>query len=226
MLDTALWNSAAGLGPSRFDWWKDWRGQAVAIIACGPSAKTANVGQLRGKLPVLAIKETAVDFCPWADAVYGCDAAWWKHRNGLPEFKGLKLTWDATIPVLFPDVRKITISDKKQDRLQVKEPGELGAGGNSGFQALNLAVQFGANRIILVGFDLHDRSGAHYYGRNNWPRANNPTSDNFYRWCKAFEGSAGDLCQLGVDVVNASPYSAVGCFRKTTIERAMTEWTL
>ena len=43
----------------------------------------------------------------------------------------------------------------------------IGGGGNSGFQALNLALQWGARKIILVGFDLTDENGLHWYGRNS-----------------------------------------------------------
>jgi hypothetical protein len=69
------------------DWYLDWSGREVAIIASGPSAKKSGYAALRDRMPVIAIKEN-IELAPWADVVYGCDAAWWKKRNGLPEFKG------------------------------------------------------------------------------------------------------------------------------------------
>lgn len=90
----------------------------------------------------------------------------------------------------------------------------VGSGGNSGFQALNLAVQFGARRILLVGFDMNDRGGVHWYGRNSWPMANNPDHNNFRRWIAAFEGAAPLLKSMGIEVVNLSPHSAIQCFPK------------
>lgn len=226
-------NKAAELGPQTHAWWKDWRGQACAIIASGPSTKGSGFEKLRGRMPVIAIKENAYEICPWADVAYGCDLAWWIHRRGLQAFKGLKIGWDAKIPQYFPDVKTITFKEKQKrpsvtyvDDLLLDEPGLIGAGGNSGFQALNIAAQFGATRILLIGCDMHDRSGAHWYGRNNWDRGNNPDGSNFRTWIKAFENSV-DVCrQAGIEVLNASPLSALNCFRKATVDQALSEWGL
>jgi hypothetical protein len=208
-------------------WFLDWRGQAAAIVASGPSTKGSNTAALQGKVRVIAVKEN-VDLCPWADVVYGCDAAWWNKRNGLPEFNGLKVSFRGdrfNLPARFPDLHHVEIRSKS-DELVLDDPGVLGSGGNSGFQALNLALQFGARRILLVGFDLHDRSGAHWYGRNNWPRANNPTEENFRRWRSAFYLAVPKLQGIGAEVLNASLISEMKCFGKTTVEQAIAGWGL
>lgn len=201
------------------DWYLDWSGREVAIIASGPSAKKAGIAALRGKLPVIAIKEN-VELAPWADVVYGCDSAWWKKRLGLPEFKGLKVSWkgdNTHPPPPYPDLRLVDITVHKDDL--IFEPlGRVGSGGNSGFQALNLAVQFGAKRILLIGFDMNDRSGAHWYGRNYWPQANNPTEDNFRKWIRAFHVAAPKLKERGIEVLNASDSSALTFFRRCKVE--------
>lgn len=163
-----------------------------------------------------------MNLCPWADAVYGCDAAWWKHRKGLPEFSGLKLCWDGNgIHSVYPDVRgvKIARGDKVRysERLSF-EPGTIGGGGNSGFQALNLAIQFGAKAIALVGFDMSQRG--HWYGRNNWAGSSNPDDENFRRWKIAFELAAKELTAHGVTVVNLSSVSALKCFTFRTPQEA------
>lgn len=204
--------------------WPDWRGECVAIVASGPSAKGAGVEKLRNRIHVIAIKEN-VNLCPWADVVYGCDAAWWNHRRGLPEFAGLKLTWGGDAAHRAPDypgLEKIRI-EVKVDRLLFGEVGLVGAGGNSGFQALNLATQFGATAILLLGFDLQ---GGHWYGRNNWANANNPDASNFPRWRRAFEAAAPDLKKSGIDVVNASPSSTLNCFPKMSVDDALRRWGL
>lgn len=104
--------------------------------------------------------------------------------------------------------------------MRFDEVGKIGGGGNSGFQALNLAVQLGATRVLLIGFDMHDRGGVHWYGRNNWVGANNPTDSNFRRWIRALNIAAPVLANRGVEVVNASPFSDLQCFPKASIE----EW--
>jgi hypothetical protein len=203
--------------------WPDWSGRCVAIIASGPSVKKAEVAKLRGVMPVLAIKKN-VELAPWADIVYGCDHHWWRSVVGLRDFKGLKLAYDASICGSEYGIRKVDIPDIKCDRLVFDKTGSVGSGGNSGFQALNLAAQFGAKRILLLGFDMHGRSGEHWYGRNNWGLCSNPTEDNYRRWRAAFEGAAKQLTALGVEVVNVSQYSDLKCFPKMSLDQALTAW--
>lgn len=212
----------ARTGADRVAWWRDWKNEAIAIVASGPSTKASGVDQLRGRVRVIAIKEN-VDLCPWADVVYGCDAPWWKSRHGVPDYKGIKVAFDTRLSGRFPDINLIRI-EKEVDRILVDEPGVVGSGGNSGFQALNLGLQFGATKILLVGFDMNDRNLGHWYGRNRGMGRSNPTEDNFRRWRAAFERAAPDLKGMGVDVVNASPVSALTCFRCQTIEKTLTEW--
>lgn len=216
-------------------WWPDWRGKACAIVASGPSAKHVNVSALRGRLPVIAIKKS-VELCPWADVVYGCDAAWWIFRNGLPEFRGLKIAWcgdnDHPTPK-FGDLHHVRLDTsqnavfpfaRRQYQMLFDECGLIGTGANSGYQALNLAVQFGSPRILLIGFDASDRGGAHWYGRNDWRNANNPDDDTFKCWRVAFNDAAVALKNKGIEVVNASPSSTLTCFKKQSIDATLASW--
>lgn len=193
-------------------------------MASGPSAKKAGVDLLQGRIITLAIKKN-IEICPWAEVVYGCDDPWWRSVEGLPGFKGLKLAYDRRACNDF-GCGKVEIPDVKADRLLFEKTGAVGAGGNSGFQALNLAVQFGASRILLVGFDMHDRGGVHWYGRNTYWRMSNPSQDNFRRWIAAFVTASAQLQARGVEVINASPMSALTGFRKATLDQALEEWGL
>lgn len=204
--------------------WPDWSGKAVAIIASGFTTKKADVESLKGRLPVIAIKRN-VELAPWADVVYGCDAAWWDSVQGLPKFTGLKLCWADQACHRYPDIHKVNIAPK-DDRFLMGEIGTVGAGGNSGYQALNLAVQLGAKRILLIGFDMNDRGGSHWYGRNNWNMANNPTEDNFRRWRSSFAAAAPIIEDLGVEVINVSIFSELKCFKKVSVEQALARWGL
>lgn len=143
------------------------------------------------------------------------------HRRGLPDFRVLKLSFDDTG---HPDIRRVKIPDKYSTELLFGEVGSVGSGGNSGFQALNLAIQFGATRILLVGFDMDDRSGVHWYGRNNWHGANNPSATNFKRWLPAFGNAARQCADRGIKVVNCSPHSALRAFPKRSIDDMLSEW--
>lgn len=101
--------------------------------------------------------------------------------------------------------------------MQFDRFGVLGAGGNSGFQALNLAVQTGATRIALVGFDMHLAAGVHWHGRHP-PGMNNPTAQVIAGWREGLDAAAPMLQALGVDVVNCNPHSALRAYRHQSLE--------
>lgn len=231
MLQKTLDNAAARLGPSRFSWWPAWRDRVVAIVACGPSAGRTDLSVLRGRMPVLAIKEAAVRLCPWADAVYGCDLPWWAYRRGLPGFPGLKLGWHGGIFERFPDVKPLSIrrvsgakDERYVDDLLLDQPGEVGGGGNSGYQGFNFVVQTAPRGILLIGFDMVPGATKHFYGRNDWAKAKNPDDKCFEdRWLPAFARAAPVVEALGIEVLNASPSSALTAFRKVSLEQALVE---
>lgn len=204
--------------------WPDWTGEACAIIASGPSAKKADVELLKGRLKVVALKKN-VETAPFADVVYGCDKGWWKHVRGLPDFKGPKICYDAKACDEF-GLTRVLIPDHHRDTLMLEPKGSVGAGGNSAFQALNLVIQWGVTRVLFLGLDCQDRSGAHWYGRNNWNGAANPSETNFRRWRAAFAGIVPQLQDLGVDVVNASPLSDLKAFRKWSVSDTLEAWGL
>lgn len=206
------------------NWWPDWRGEACAIVASGPSAKNAGVDLLRNRIRVVAINDS-YRLCPWADVLYGCDATWWRVKDGVPEFQGLKITQDTAAVAKYPDIHKVTLKDLKHDALVWDERGVIGAGGNSGFQAFNLVVQFGAVDIALVGFDMRVDNGLHWHGRH-LPPLHNPDFQNVARWVRAFNGATESLLLRRVSVVNCSMESAVECFPKMKVEEVLKRWGL
>lgn len=206
--------------------WPDWRGQTAAIIASGPSAKKANVAILKGIVKVLAIKKN-IELAPFADVVYGCDGPWWRSVNGLPAFKGLKLAYDDRIVGPEFGIEKVKIPNIKKDDLLFDEVGTIGAGGNSGFQALNLVLQFGASRILLIGFDANGAYGnEHWYGRNNWYGTSNPDENNYRRWRSSLDNAAAAIVDRGIEVINASMDSSIKSFKKMSVEDALNKWEM
>lgn len=155
--------------------------------------------------------------------VYGCDRAWWDHRRGLPEYKGIKACWRGNDMPGRPEFLRIDIKragkhEFTYDLVLDEGPLTVGGGGNSGFQAMNLAINWGATRIILVGFDMADTNNLHWYGRNNWPMANNPNYKTMQRWREGFAQNVGVLQRLGIEVINTNKYSALKSFSFQTLE--------
>jgi hypothetical protein len=216
-------------GQAKFKWWQDWRGECVAIIGAGPSAKTAGVEKLKDRIHVIAINESH-RLCPWADILYSCDADWWHLRGGeTKNFAGIKLTLDDP-----PHAAKVNGIDKLKiaKRLEIwvndflfEKPGVIGSGGHSGFQMINLSAQFGATGIALVGFDMRQGGDPHWHGNHPSP-LRNPDVGRFLEWRKHLDEKAPKLAAHGIDVINCSSVSALTAFPKLTIEQTLERWGL
>lgn len=102
------------------------------------------------------------------------------------------------------------------NRILTDHVGEIGAGGSSCFQALNLAIQFGARRIALVGCDARIDLGKHWHA-DHAGELRNPHQTTADLWVKSFDDAADELEALGVEVTNCSPVSALTKFPKGTL---------
>ena len=155
---------------------------------------------------------------PWADIGYACDLAWWKQYHGQTgDF--LKLSVDRAACKRFADVHQVSLN-KNDDRLELLKIGTVGWAGNSGFHCLNLAVQFMAAKIILVGFDMRVDLGLHWHGKHP-SGMNNPSARNADRWRRCVDAAAEVIAALGVTVVNASPISALQNYPKMSLKEAL-----
>jgi hypothetical protein len=201
--------------------WPDWRGETVAILASGPSLTRAQADYVRGKCRVIAVNNQGIDtetdgivqpaLAPWADILYAADAKWWNcYRTRALAFAGLKVSGTH---VAHPGVHTLKRSHQK-----VFDPRPTHVcGSNSGYQALHLAVQLGATRILLLGFDLRfGVNGRKHNHGNHPPRLN--SRPNFATWRHQFDQLAPVLRARGVEVVNCSPSSALTAFKRASLE--------
>ncbi|MDZ4376476.1 MAG: hypothetical protein U1C74_34260 [Phenylobacterium sp.] len=204
--------------PRPFGWFPDWRDRVAVVVGSGPSAKGQDLEAAKGQAGVLTVNESW-RLAPWADALYACDDAWWRARRGVPDFPGLKICGDERTPKAFPEIRRVR-PNANVDAILMREAGRIGYGGNSGFQAVNLALQFGSRRIVLVGFDLHLADGVHWHGRHA-ANLNNPSAQSLARWAVTLDRQAPAIAALGVEVLNTSPQSALTAYRKVPLEEAL-----
>jgi len=92
-------------------------------------------------------------------------------------------------------------------------------GGNSGYQAVALAIHFGATRVVLLGYDMrNDGKRTHWHG--NHVRLGNPIPSRFGDWLGHFELLNRQL-PAGVSVINATPNSAIRCFPMMNLRDAL-----
>lgn len=113
--------------------------------------------------------------------LFATDLSWWQSASGeraRREFKGELWTSSPDVVEKYPQINFIPR----------KPGGGVGngfvftGGGNSGYQAVNLALQWGASEVILLGFTMK-RIG----GKNHWHpdhRTSNPNITMLDRWAK------------------------------------------
>jgi len=191
----------------------------VACLGGGPSLTQADVDRLRGRVRVIAIND-AWRLAPWADVLYGCDWRWWVKHGGVPGFAGIKVSLSNSRGHLdeYPEIR--LLENTGVDRLEPR-PNGLRTGHNGGFQAINLAVHFGARRILLLGYDMKAGDG----GRTHWfgDHADWPTRPTIYATAMLphFAGLAAALRDAGVEAINCTPDSALTVFPIQDVETAL-----
>jgi len=183
----------------------------LVIIASGPSLTRDDCVRVQGAGHRIMGINNAYQICDDLDYLYGCDRDWWQKHEGVQDFKCKKFSLE---PSGFEDVT--AMENDGFDGLSFEWP-KLRTGGNSGYQAINLAVLLGYRRIILLGYDMQQTNGKnHWHGDH--VGMNNPGPDNFKRWIGAYDSLAVLVRGLGIDVMNATRETALTCFKKVALE--------
>lgn len=156
---------------------------------------------------------------PWAHVLYACDPVWWGRRAPPADrFTGIRVTQDEGAARLH-GLRKVTLTPGVH-RILMRKAGVIGWGGNSGFHAVNIAAQAMPARICLVGFDYSAEHGTHWHGKHDKP-LNNPLPSIMRTWAQRLDSQAGVFAELGIQVVNCSPTSALKAYPVMTLEEAL-----
>lgn len=143
--------------------------------------------------------------------LYACDDNWWKryYHEVSAEFAGELWTQDNRAAQLYGLKRMPGIGAPGLGRTQIHW------GGNSGYQAINLAYLWGAARIVLLGYDMKRTGGkSHWFGDH--PKGLSGNSP-YTKWVENFDRLAADLRDEGVRVVNATRETALTCFDRLPI---------
>lgn len=189
----------------------------MVCLASGPSLTCEDTDAVRGQSRVITVN-TTYRLAPWADVHYSSDHDWYQMH--LPEMRatcsGEFWTGHPTWHLPF-DVRRCAYD--KRGRGVASRRGVINWGGNSGYCAMGLAYQFGAARILLLGYDQCDPQGAaHWHGEH--PKSIRKEF-NWAMWTERFDEMARDFTRLGVEVINCSRVTALRCFRRASLEDAL-----
>lgn len=191
---------------------REWAGERCFIICGGESVKAQEplIPKLKGR--IIAIKQS-VALRPDADVMFiaGKDDGR-VCRKFFPMFSGRYIIARGHYADV-PEQTKVLSRPKAHDRLS-HDPTHL-AGLDAGTSAINLAYLFGANEIVMLGFDMC--GGRWLTGRykHHLPK---PPQSHFDRHTVCVTAMAPDLEKAGVKVWNCSPISQVACFEKRRLE--------
>lgn len=180
----------------------------VVCVGGGPSLTLAQVrliGMARSRdlIRVIAVSD-AVFLCWFADICIAYDRKWWNSKAGLPGFRGLKLSVEATG---YHDVRMLGHGGIEGFD---ERPGWIRTGSNTGYGAAHVARTVGGRKIVLVAYDFGSDAdkGAmqHWFGLH--PEGMNKGS-NTQEWRRLFRELTDLFAAAGVSVVNASERSTI-----------------
>lgn len=192
------------------------------ICASGPSMLHVDLAHLRRfrSWRVMAVNNTW-ELVPWANVLYAGDLQWWeRYWDKAQTFEGERWTCDAFAAQRYK-LRRVTV---REGYGLCRAPGCVNSGGNSGYQAVNLAWHFGARKIVLLGFDMHRSNGGHWHGEHIGMDGKDMLSappSHISIWRNRFDAMAQDMAANGVSVVNATEGSALECFPRAPMSEAL-----
>jgi hypothetical protein len=189
----------------------------VAVIASGPSLTQDDCNAIAGAGWQTIVVNDSWQRASFADVLYACDRAWWEvhHQKVKAGFKGECWTQDLGAAERFGLKRVGSVNKPGLGR-----EGIIHQGGNGGYQAINLAWQWGAHRIFLLGLDCKPAKDgkAHWFGQHEHGLSK---VQNYRFWNESFPVLAKDLRDEGVEVINLTRDTALTCFVRMSLERAL-----
>lgn len=195
------------------DYWQQWPGSTVVVMASGPSMTQQDADYVEGKAKSIAVNST-FRMAPWADIVYSNDEDWYEAHMVELRRSTSSFFWCG-----HPHWRHLYVHSIPFERGApgiVNAPGKIAWGMNSGAAALNLALHFGAARILMLGYDQ-----SWLNGKGHWhpphPKHLQNRQPGFHRWREWFEQAARDFEALGVEVVNCSRATTLTCFKRADL---------
>lgn len=202
----------------------DWSDNIVVVVASGPTARDVGVEKIRDANVRMIVVNTSYKLVPYANLLYATDFQWWyhNHRGVQQNFRGQRVApTKKKIETTFNNISTVDVvppHDPRRSTIILEPEGLIGSGGNSGFQALNIAAQTGTSRIVMVGFDMTTGLGYHWHGDH---KARNPEETDTARWAMILDEQAAVFKSAGIEVFNCSPISALQNYPKVRLSTGL-----
>ena len=196
-------------------------GQEVFIVGGGYSIKGMNIDYLHDK-NTIAVND-AYKILPNATALFWCDTSWCgRELDGLKAHKA-EHRFQARFHANVVDESIVVCGGASL----LRRSGTHGydpnidhvMGNNSGTHSLNFAVNLGAKRIYLVGFDMKldpHTNETHWHNHHSLVVRPGIYSKSFVPSITALGKGIRDA-NIDVEIINCSKTSAIQCFKKQTV---------
>lgn len=177
-----------------------WTGRDAYLIGGGASLLGFPFGLLNGRC-VIGCNEAfrlGVGVCPIA---HFSDATWWHRAKwDLEKYQESGGTVLCSSPSL-KHIRQGGFYYVHREKSGVLTNGAVGWNYSTGASAINLALQFGASRVFLLGYDL-SQTGARTHWHNRYPKQTKEAC--FHRFLRGFSCVAAQYQGAfpGTQVVN------------------------
>ena len=183
------------------------------VIASGPSLTAEDVAIWSVGRRVYAVNDT-YKLCPDPDVLYACDEQWWGVHDTATRHIAQRWTTDEQAATKY-NLNHIPGQHSGSARQYFDASGNgIVYGGNSGFQALNLAYAQGCRDAVLLGFDMGQDSPdgpSHFFG-DHPPACDNPRP--YRMWLDHWQRAAPEIAAAGMRVRNATRGGALNCFER------------
>jgi hypothetical protein len=198
---------------------RSFQGRTVLLVGGGPSHVAFDLAQLED-VPFIAINSGCRHVRPMAtadDILYFTDNSWAENRPELlRDWPGPVVTVNRNAKArLGAEVRRLDL-DALTQTFQVRSDYVQAS---SGHIAACLATIMGARRIVLIGFECLQLDGR-THGHQDYSQ-DDPVSVYEQCFIPGWRALAPALERMGVEVVNATPISAIDVFPMMPLAQAL-----
>ncbi len=156
----------------------------------------------------------------WMKVIFFGDAGFFKsHKKNLAKYPGLVVTCAPPKHEKYHEYGVKLVGRNAMKHGITTNSKEVRWNFNSGASAINLAVHFGATKIKLLGFDMRpdDSTGTHWH--SVYKKRSSPAT--LKRHASVFPSIARDAEELGIEIINVSPNSAIEALPKASLKEIL-----
>lgn len=191
-----------------------WDGETAFIVGGGSSFNPELAERLKGKNVIgcneaYRLGSSIVKYCHFLDL------SWWNlHRE-----EALKHDIVYTTCELLIRDKELLYFKPTNKGVEFSSKTTLSHNRNTGLSAINLAIHFGARRIVLLGFDMNPSDD----GKTHWYERNHETNYSTLRMHRkrALEVYEDIDKHGGIEIINGSTISKLPYWPKVTPEEAV-----